>query len=103
MCPIGVDVSEIEVDLYAPGGIYRRNDNGGIERFSVTVRIEYKKAGELSWQHRDVTMSSYGHKRIVSYDPPKYEQTGIDAVGVTEKFYLSKGSIQTTLHIIAMW
>ena len=89
--PIGVDVSEIEVDLYAPGGIYYRNDNGGIERFSVTVRIDYKKAGELHWQHRDVTMSSYGHKRIVSYDPPKYEQTGIDAVGVTEKFYLSKG------------
>ena len=89
--PIGVDVSEVEVDLYAPGGIYRRNDNGGIERFSVTVRIEYKKAGEVSWQHRDVTMSSYGHKRIVSYDPPKYEQTGIDAVGVTEVFNLTPG------------
>jgi len=89
--PIGVDVSEVEVDLYAPGGIYRRNDNGGIERFSVTVRLEYKKAGELQWQHRDVTMSSYGHKRIVSYDPPKYEQTGMDAVGVTEKFDLPKG------------
>lgn len=89
--PIGVDVSEVEVDLYAPGGIYRRNDSGGIERYSVTVRIEYKKAGELSWQHRDVTMSSYGHKRIVSYDPPKYEQTGIDAVGVTEVFNLTPG------------
>jgi hypothetical protein len=89
--PIGVDVSEVEVDLYAPGGIYYRNDNGGIERFSVTVRIEYKKAGELQWQHRDVTMSSYGHKRIVSYDPPKYEQTGIDAVGITEVFNLSPG------------
>ena len=48
--PIGVDVSEIEVDLYAPGGIYRRNDSGGIERFSVTVRIDYKKAGELHKQ-----------------------------------------------------
>ena len=89
--PIGVDVSEIEVDLYAPGGIYYRNDNGGIERYSVTVRIEYKKAGELQWQHRDVTMSSYGHNRITSYDPPKYEQTGIDAVGVTEKFNLTPG------------
>lgn len=89
--PIGVDVSEIEVDLYAPGGIYRRNDQGDIERYSVTVRIEYKKAGALQWQHRDVTMSSYGHKRIVSYDPPKYEQTGIDAVGVTEVFNLTPG------------
>ena len=28
--PIGVDVSEIEVDLYAPGGIYRRNDSGDV-------------------------------------------------------------------------
>ena len=89
--PIGVDVSEVEIDLYAPGGIYYRNDQGGIERYSVTVRIEYKKAGELSWQYRDVTMSSYGHKRIVSYDPPEYEQTGIDAVGVTEVFNLTPG------------
>lgn len=89
--PIGVDVSEVEIDLYAPGGIYYRNDNGGIERYSVTVRIEYKKAGALQWQYRDVTLSSYGQKRIVSYDPPEYEQTGIDAVGVTEVFNLTPG------------
>lgn len=89
--PIGVDVSEVEIDLYAPGGIYYRNDRGEIERYSVTVRIEYKKAGELNWQHRDVTLSSYGQKRIVSYDPPEYEQTGIDAVGITEIFNLTPG------------
>ena len=89
--PIGVDVSEVEIDLYAPGGIYYRNDRGEIERFSVTVRIEYKKAGALQWQYRDVTLSSYGQKRIVSYDPPEYEQTGIDAVGVTEVFNLTPG------------
>lgn len=86
--PIGVDVSEIEVDLYAPGGIYRRNDQGDVEPYNVTVRIEYKKAGELQWQHRDVTLTSNGIKKFVNGE---YTSTGMDAVGVTEKFDLPKG------------
>ena len=86
--PIGVDVSEIEVDLYAPGGIYRRNDNGDIEPYYVEVRIEYKKAGELEWQHRDVTLTSNGIKK---FSNGEYTSTGMDAVGVTEKFDLPKG------------
>ena len=86
--PIGVDVSEIEVDLYAPGGIYRRNDSGDIEPYNVTVRIEYKRAGDLEWEHRDVTLTSNGIKKFVNGE---YTSTGMDAVGVTEKFDLPKG------------
>ena len=86
--PIGVDVSEIEVDLYAPGGIYRRNDSGDVEPYNVTVRIEYKRAGDLEWEHRDVTMTSNGIKKFVNGE---YTSTGMDAVGVTEKFDLPKG------------
>ena len=86
--PIGVDVSEIEVDLYAPGGIYRRNDSGDVEPYNVTVRIEYKRAGDLEWEHRDVTLTSNGIKKFVNGE---YTSTGMDAVGVTEKFDLPKG------------
>ena len=86
--PIGVDVSEIEVDLYAPGGIYRRNDSGDIESYYVTVRIEYQRKGDLEWQHRDVTLTSNGIKKFINGE---YTSTGMDAVGVTEKFELEKG------------
>ena len=86
--PIGVDVSEIEVDLYAPGGIYRRNDSGDVEPYNVTVRIEYKRAGDLEWEHRDVTLTSNGIKKFVNGE---YTSTGMDAVGITEKFDLPKG------------
>ena len=86
--PIGVDVSEIEVDLQAPGGIYRRNDQGDIEPYNVTVRIEYQRAGDLEWQHRDVTLTSNGIKK---FSNGEYTSTGMDAVGVTEKFDLPKG------------
>lgn len=86
--PIGVDVSEIEVDLHAPGGIYRRNDQGDIEPYNVTVRIEYQRAGDLEWQHRDVTLTSNGIKKFTNGE---YTSTGMDAVGVTEKFDLPKG------------
>ena len=86
--PIGVDVSEIEVDLYAPGGIYRRNDSGDVEPYNVTVRIEYKRAGDLEWEHRDVILTSNGIKKFVNGE---YTSTGMDAVGVTEKFDLPKG------------
>ena len=86
--PIGVDVSEIEVDLHAPGGIYKRNDQGDIEPYNVTVRIEYQRAGDLEWQHRDVTMTSNGIKKFTNGE---YTSTGMDAVGVTEKFDLPKG------------
>ena len=86
--PIGVDVSEIEVDLHAPGGIYKRNDSGDIEPYNVTVRIEYQRAGDLEWQHRDVTMTSNGIKKFTNGE---YTSTGMDAVGVTEKFDLPKG------------
>lgn len=86
--PIGVDVSEIEVDLQAPGGIYRRNDQGDIEPYNVIVRIEYQRAGDLEWQHRDVTLTSQGIKK---FSNGEYTSTGMDAVGVTEKFDLPKG------------
>jgi len=86
--PIGVDVSEIEVDLQAPGGIYYRNDQGDIEPYNVTVRIEYQRAGDLEWQHRDVTLTSNGIKK---FSNGEYTSTGMDAVGVTEKFDLPKG------------
>ena len=86
--PIGVDVSEIEVDLQAPGGIYRRNDQGDIEPYNVIVRIEYQRAGDLEWQHRDVTLTSNGIKK---FSNGEYTSTGMDAVGVTEKFDLPKG------------
>lgn len=86
--PIGVDVSEIEVDLHAPGGIYKRNDQGDIEPYNVTVRIEYQRAGDLEWQHRDVTLTSQGIKKFTNGE---YTSTGMDAVGVTEKFDLPKG------------
>ena len=86
--PIGVDVSEIEVDLHAPGGIYKRNDSGDIEPYNVVVRIEYQRAGDLEWQHRDVTMTSNGIKKFTNGE---YTSTGMDAVGVTEKFDLPKG------------
>ena len=86
--PIGVDVSEVEVDLQAPGGIYRRNDQGDIEPYNVVVRIEYQRAGDLEWQHRDVTMTSNGIKK---FSNGEYTSTGMDAVGVTEKFDLPKG------------
>ena len=86
--PIGVDVSEIEVDLQAPGGIYKRNDQGDVEPYYVTVRIEYQRAGDLEWQHRDVTLTSQGIKK---FSNGEYTSTGMDAVGVTEKFDLPKG------------
>ena len=86
--PIGVDVSEIEVDLYAPGGIYRRNDSGDIESYYVVVRIEYQRKGDLEWQHRDVTLTSNGIKKFINGE---YTSTGMDAVGITEKFELEKG------------
>lgn len=89
--PIGVDVSEIEVDITAPSGVYKRSDSGKIESYEVICRIEYKRAGDLNWQYRDVSLSSKGVKRIISYNPPVYEQTGVDAVGITEKFNLSAG------------
>lgn len=89
--PIGVDTSEIEIDLSAPAGIYYMTDSGKIKKHTVKVRIEYQRKGDVGWQSREVELSSSGIKHITSYNPPKYTSTGKDPVAHTEKFNLSAG------------
>ena len=86
--PIGVEVSEIELDFTAPSGIYYMDDNADIQPYYVEVRIEYQRKGDIEWQHRDITLTSKGIKK---FSNGEYTSTGMDAVGVTEKFDLPQG------------
>lgn len=86
--PIGVEVSEIELDFTAPSGIYYFDENADVQPYYVDVRIEYKKQGDIEWQHRDITLTSQGIKK---FSNGEYTSTGMDAVGVTEKFDLPQG------------
>lgn len=86
--PIGVEVSEIELDFTAPSGIYYFDENADVQPYYVDVRIEYKKQGDIEWQHRDITLTSKGIKK---FSNGEYTSTGMDAVGVTEKFDLPQG------------
>lgn len=86
--PIGVEVSEIELDFTAPSGIYYMDDNADIQPYYVEVRIEYQRKGDIEWQHRDIILTSQGIKK---FSNGEYTSTGMDAVGVTEKFDLPQG------------
>ena len=40
----------LEVELTFPQGLYYANDMGGLDTYSVNVRIELKKQGDANWQ-----------------------------------------------------
>ena len=40
----------LEVEVLFPNGLWYANDNGGLDNYSVSVKVEYKKQGDVSWK-----------------------------------------------------
>lgn len=45
----GNAVEGLEITLQFPGGLYYANDKGGLSKASVTVKMQYRKVGDTSW------------------------------------------------------
>lgn len=43
-------IDEISVDVVAPNGIYRIDDQGNYQTYSVSVRVEYRIVGDTNWR-----------------------------------------------------
>lgn len=39
----------LEVEISFPNGLWYANDNGGIDNYSVSFKVEYKKQGDATW------------------------------------------------------
>ena len=46
----GSDFNGLEVDVLFPQGLYYANDNGGLDSYSVNLKIEVRKQGETNWR-----------------------------------------------------
>lgn len=58
---VGNAFDGLEVDITFPSGLWYANDNGGLDAYSVNLRIEISLAGQNNWQvitHRAVTYTT---------------------------------------------
>lgn len=56
-CPEGEVSDELEVDFFYPGGLYRSNQDGNPEEYSVTVQVQYRNIATAG----DWTTHSFTH------------------------------------------
>lgn len=61
----GNAVEGVEITLQFPGGLYCVNDNGSLGNASVTVTMQYRKAGDTSWN--DFTTATITEKKNTAF------------------------------------
>jgi len=54
----GDSVNSLTVGVLCPRGIYYANDSGGLDSYSVTLDIEYRKVGSTTWLNMPTTATN---------------------------------------------
>lgn len=87
----GNAVDGLLVGIVCPNGLYYANDNGGLDATSVSLDIEYKKVGDLSWSNAGVITLSNATNSAVRYTKP-VSNLPAGQYDVRVKFHAAPGS-----------